>query len=92
MIRIGTELPLSASCGRTHLALSHRGAVGDRPHERVQGIDLRERHARKREAPGETPEEIAALHRASFSVASQATTSSTCCAESRGLPRKAAAT
>ena len=75
-----------------HPALSHRSAVGERPHERIQRIDLRERRAGKREGAGSTGEEIAALHCGSFRVASQATTSSTCCAESRGLPRKAAAT
>src|SRR6267154_1953771 len=64
-----------------HLALPHRGAVG-----------LRERRARKREGTGCTGEKIAALHCCPLSVASQATTSSTCCAESRGLPRKALAT
>src|SRR5258706_7874473 len=75
-----------------HLALPHRGAVGERPHVRVQGIDLRERRARKRDGACCTREEIAALQCGPLSVASQATTSSTCCAESRGLPRKALAT
>jgi len=53
VIRIGTEFAVVGELRQDerHLALPHRGAVGERPHVRVQGIDLRERRARNARAP-----------------------------------------